>query len=473
MQSTTTFDLKPTLPNSEHHVTIHCIKCNSLLANQNEIQQVTPVTVLTHGVSIGITESPTSNSKRKELRCTQCKQFIGHAENNTEFRLFINNMMSKQKEQLLSYTGSQENHTINQKAIKDKIETSTDKLKRSIESVDLSNLTQKELVEMELNRREEFARYNNFKLKDEDFSDELFEQRLSQYEDKKAKVKWQSFSTLLKKDFNNHPRLYRKFSEVIVSHILRDLKPLPAFKTLINASDELIRERIFSKLINDYKNALNAPPLKEIHGILADEFADQYIVYVDLSKANFNALKLFDPAVVLNFDTWQDLVRRETDSELLINSPTIRHKLFGKINYQECNGRNIVVRVQHEVLNALYYELINTEGSVLDASVDSIFQCSCDEVFIRTTKDRLNMVFDFVQSYIRTSSFANITHIGSFLLHKYTYDSNNEDGHFYVKQFIHKETPDQEELEIQGVMKDTREFAHLHFKHGLNHVKQK
>ena len=52
----------------------------------------------------------------------------------------------------------------------------------------------------------------------------------------------------------------------------------------------------------------------------------------DLSKANYNALKFINPEIVLNTNSYEDLMKLYTQEEYFINSKHIRQVIFGHLN---------------------------------------------------------------------------------------------------------------------------------------------
>ena len=52
----------------------------------------------------------------------------------------------------------------------------------------------------------------------------------------------------------------------------------------------------------------------------------------DLSKANYNALKFINPEIVLNTNSYEDLMKLYTQEEYFINSKHIRQVIFAHLN---------------------------------------------------------------------------------------------------------------------------------------------
>lgn len=59
---------------------------------------------------------------------------------------------------------------------------------------------------------------------------------------------------------------------------------------------------------------------------------DKYFVSVDLTKANFQALKYVNPEIVKNADSYKQFIGKFTDLEYMMESKYLRQVIFGNIN---------------------------------------------------------------------------------------------------------------------------------------------
>jgi len=422
---------------------------------------------------------------------------------------------------LIDWSGSQEEHKTTTGPIhhggggkKTRSGNSLARLKLAIQSVDFSQFSEAELQEMERFKREEFDTYYLMRFdreKNENLANEQqFEQLLDQYEDKDARAKWQWFQEKLNLEFAGHSKLYCKMREIIVSYLLMDIEAQPEFKVFRIATELELRQRVCQRLLlpslgeEDAAQFAASPrfriPLGTQHeSVLNDDNVGHDLIYIDLAKANFNSLRVYSPELVMNCATWKEWIQKETDSVLLQESGQIRHKVFGKINFQLCRKKDQMMKLQREVLNVIYNYLttLNAENSLIDETQhETAFICSCDEIFIRTTRDRLSQVYQYVRERISSSpTMRDMVHLGSFRLHNFSYDSpTSKNASFYVKQMIHHNEKQfiplvqngsaddeiisvpgsmHEAFEIKGILRETREDAYKYFDQAIQEIKDK
>ena len=68
------------------------------------------------------------------------------------------------------------------------------------------------------------------------------------------------------------------------------------------------------------------------YNVYHQQNVDHAYASFDLVKANYNALKFIDPAIVLNTKNYEELLGKYTDEEYFINSKHIRQVIFGHLN---------------------------------------------------------------------------------------------------------------------------------------------
>lgn len=56
---------------------------------------------------------------------------------------------------------------------------------------------------------------------------------------------------------------------------------------------------------------------------------------MDMITANFNAMKFFDPDLVLGCETWRQLIGQFTDLEFLVNAKNFREACLGHLNLKQ------------------------------------------------------------------------------------------------------------------------------------------
>jgi hypothetical protein len=62
------------------------------------------------------------------------------------------------------------------------------------------------------------------------------------------------------------------------------------------------------------------------------QFHNKYIISIDMIKANFSALKVYDPNIFNNAETWEEFIAQFTDHKHIIKSKYIRQVIMGTCN---------------------------------------------------------------------------------------------------------------------------------------------
>lgn len=112
----------------------------------------------------------------------------------------------------------------------------------------------------------------------------------------------------------------------------------------------------------------------------------KYYISCDIREANFNALKYVNPKIVLDSNTWKELIKKVTENPFLVESKQLRQIMFGKLN-----GKRIAV-VQRQLLSFLYL--------LLKDSVKIVGRMSNDEFFIETTRETIQQDHQIVMSVV-------------------------------------------------------------------------
>lgn len=119
-------------------------------------------------------------------------------------------------------------------------------------------------------------------------------------------------------------------------------------------------------------------------------------VSIDLKKANFQALTLVDKSILLNQDSYDDLIRKYTSDEFLISSKDLRQFIFRKLKPKQ------QIIIQEGVVNYLVSAL--KHSGIADPHIQVH---SSDEVIVLNTMQNLEKINTLINS-IRTLSFANV-----------------------------------------------------------------
>lgn len=151
---------------------------------------------------------------------------------------------------------------------------------------------------------------------------------------------------------------------------------------------------------------------------------DKYYVSIDLVKANFQALKYINPAIVLNCGDYTDFISKFTDYDYVKESKYIRQVIFGNLNPKR------QIKVERFLIENIIQYLI--KGNIIQA--DLIAMASSDEVVVEFSKDNalgLAKNYKDIQNSIKESVGVDVD-IEIFVL-------KSIEGSYFVKEFINKE----------------------------------
>ena len=101
-------------------------------------------------------------------------------------------------------------------------------------------------------------------------------------------------------------------------------------------------------------------------------------ISLDMKKANFSSLKSYDPTIFDNAETWEDFIRKFTDSEYIVSSKYIREVIMGN-----CNPSRVITYEKH-ITDTILTKLI-TAG----ISIEDVVFFSNDEIVIDVNKNPL------------------------------------------------------------------------------------
>lgn len=108
-------------------------------------------------------------------------------------------------------------------------------------------------------------------------------------------------------------------------NILQSMLDTDAYKSFISDENPIFREKAELDVYG-----CQFTKRKEIYTV---ENAGKFFISLDFKKANFNALKEYDSNIIFNADTYEDMIRKFTDLEYIIDSKHIREYIFGKLNH--------------------------------------------------------------------------------------------------------------------------------------------
>lgn len=97
-------------------------------------------------------------------------------------------------------------------------------------------------------------------------------------------------------------------------------------------------------------------------------------ISIDMSKANFSALKFYDKSIFSNADTWEEFVGRYTENKHIVNSKYIRQVILGN-----CNPKRQVTYEKYLM------------GLVLEVLIDELGYFASDIAFFSNDEIVINM----------------------------------------------------------------------------------
>ena len=149
-------------------------------------------------------------------------------------------------------------------------------------------------------------------------------------------------------------------------------------------------------------------------------------ISIDMRKANFSALKLYDKSIFSNADTWEEFIERYTENKHIVNSKYIRQVILGN-----CNPRRQVTYEKY--LMDLVLEVLIDE---LGYSASDIAFFSNDEIVIDMGKYKDCINKQKILEMVVNVRFNIPFRIELFYLHKIT----GTDGYYkeLVKNIIER-----------------------------------
>jgi len=201
------------------------------------------------------------------------------------------------------------------------------------------------------------------------------------------------------------------FSEAnkVKNSIIQSIQLTPAYKMLQN--DKLVK----------YDIEPNGIKQKDIYTM---ENVNRTFISLDLVKANFNVMKMYDNSLTLGFETYDDLVSSVTDFDYFKKSKYLRQVIFG----------NMLPKKQQKLQKWVMRQLIEMLHDDVGVDMVDFVSASADEVlFAIDPKDAdkfVDMVKRKLKSNDNTSDFASWVRVEAFTL------KSIGDKKFFVKEFL-------------------------------------
>lgn len=147
----------------------------------------------------------------------------------------------------------------------------------------------------------------------------------------------------------------------IRNNVIERLKKLPAYDDFLG------------KDLNAYKIEIPQLPNANKGDVYKIPNIGNYYLSIDLQKANFQILKKFDKSLVLNAETYEELISNFTDMEYFRSSKYTRQVIFGNMN----PGRQTTMQ---KFYTRQIFDFVLKE---LSLTLDDIAVFTFDEVVIR------------------------------------------------------------------------------------------
>lgn len=149
----------------------------------------------------------------------------------------------------------------------------------------------------------------------------------------------------------------------------------------------------------------------------------KFFLSIDLKKANFQALKLFYPDVVLYCNSYQEFIGRFTDLEYFYNSKKIRQVIFGNLNTK----RQVKIQrfMMQRILDWAFEKKVFNEEDVRMVSSDEIV------IEFRDLAGKF-IVTELLEEDIK-NDLGYDTRVESYQL------NNIHDSQFFIKNFMSKD----------------------------------
>lgn len=222
-----------------------------------------------------------------------------------------------------------------------------------------------------------------------------FEERLIQCEKLyNANTKYYNLLNYISESFDNNIgkflNTFYEYRDIIITDILKK-ESYQKFNT---------RDLNQFKLTNQY-------PKKNLY---AEDMVNKVILTIDLSKANFQALKFIDSDIINNCNSYDDFIKYYCDIPYLRESKYTRQVIFGKLNpSRQITIERFLLEKIHKKIST-EFELFNFgNDELMYFSPKSFIKDNCDDTrmfykdfedkLVKQIKDELNL--DIKVSFIK------------------------------------------------------------------------
>ena len=183
-------------------------------------------------------------------------------------------------------------------------------------------------------------------------------------------------------DFNGNANLFLSHYYQVRDNMINDILDNPKYKEFLTRN--MKEYDVCDKLKNTPKgNVYNS-----------DNIGKRFLS-IDLTKANFQALKSFDNSLVLYADTYEDYVKHYTNSKYVCMSKYTRQVVFGKCN----PSRQITME---KYLMSLFYENFDYSEDIA-----KLVRFNNDELVFEVEGEITESLLDDIYSAIKNAEFGS------------------------------------------------------------------
>lgn len=209
------------------------------------------------------------------------------------------------------------------------------------------------------------------------------------------------------------------YDEPYFSHRLKLLNPyyltLPKWKRFTDEFEKFEREEDYFTYYNSIKDAAISD-IKESEGyknllqldmsqftispeyrkfptrdIFHPDNVGRKFISIDMKKANFSSLHLFDPGIFKNCETWEEFISQYTDSKHIVNSKYIRQVILGNCS---CKRHITYEKYLMGSILSIILEKYAKEDSIAFFSNDEIILDITDWSDLKIDTMNLNFLLD-------------------------------------------------------------------------------
>jgi len=150
----------------------------------------------------------------------------------------------------------------------------------------------------------------------------------------------------------------------------------------------------YKELQNDRLESYDIEPngikQKDIYNM---ENVNKTFISLDLVKANFNVMKMYDPTLTLGFDTYEELVGSVTEFDYFKKSKYLRQVIFG----------NMLPKKQQKLQKWVMRQLIDMLHTDVGIEMADFVSASADEVLFAVAPENADKFAEMVERKLSTN----------------------------------------------------------------------